>query len=158
MASQQELRKNIEHTTRQFLGAYKEAGEQNNPAVINRDVSDSCKRYFKPAGVLQLFGSPPEDGLSNADYEAAMALDLKKYIVTYTDILDLTIDTEARKSGATTVAGMRYKTGEEDIMEHSWILDFNQDGSKVTKVMEFCDMDGLRRMVAKVYNDNQDTK
>ncbi|KAF4332268.1 hypothetical protein FBEOM_13943 [Fusarium beomiforme] len=153
MALQQELRKNIERTTRQFLGAYKEAGEQNNPAVINRDVTDSCKRYFKPAGVLQLFGSPPEDGLSNADYEAAMALDLKKYIVTYTDILDLTIDTEARKSGATTFTGMRYKTGEEDVMEHSWILDFNEDGSKVTKVMEICDMDGLRRMVGKVYND-----
>lgn len=72
MTSQQELREAIENTTRQFLGAYKDAGEQNNPAIINRDVTDSCKREFKPAGVLQSFGSPPEDGLSNADYEAAM--------------------------------------------------------------------------------------
>ncbi|KAL9562938.1 hypothetical protein ACKAV7_012955 [Fusarium commune] len=158
MASQQELRKNIEHTTIQFLVAYKEAGEQNDPAVINRDVTDSCKRYFKPAGVLQLFGSPPEDGLSNADFEAAMTLDLKKYIVTYTDISDLTIDTEAHKSGATNITGMLYKDGEEDVMEHSWILDFNEDGSKVTKVMEFCDMDGLRRMFAKVYNDKEGSK
>ncbi|KAG7404985.1 hypothetical protein ACKAV7_013105 [Fusarium commune] len=157
MASYQELRKAIENTTKQFLGAYKDAGEQNNPAIINRDVTDSCKRYFKPAGVLQLFGSPPEDGLNNADYEAAMALDLKKYVVTYSDISDLTIDTEARKSGATNVTGMLYKSGEADVIEHSWVLDFNEDGSKVTKVIEFCDTDGLRRMFAKVYNNTEDS-
>ncbi|KAF5681405.1 hypothetical protein FDENT_8176 [Fusarium denticulatum] len=151
MTSQQELREAIESTTRQFLGAYKEAGEQNNPALINRDVTNSCKRYFKPAGVLRLFGSPPEDGLNNADYEAAMALDLEKYVVAYSDISDLTVDTESRKSAATTVTGMKYKDGEEDVIEHSWILDFNEGGSKVTKVIEFCDMDGLRRMFAKVY-------
>ncbi|RKL27239.1 hypothetical protein BFJ72_g13266 [Fusarium proliferatum] len=158
MTSQQELRDAIENTTRQFLAAYKEAGEQNNPAIINRDVTDSCKRYFKPAGVLQLFGSPPEDGLSNADYEAAMALDLEKYVVTYSDVSDLTIDTEARKSAATTVTGMKYKNGEEDVIEHSWVLDFNEDGSKVTKVIEFCDMDGLRRMFVKVYSGKEDTR
>ncbi|QGI70598.1 hypothetical protein CEK27_002927 [Fusarium fujikuroi] len=158
MTSQQELRDAIGNTTRQFLAAYKEAGEQNNPAIINRDVTDSCKRYFKPAGVLQLFGSPPEDCLSNADYEAAMALDLEKYVVTYSDVSDLTIDTKARKSAATTVTGMKYKNGEEDVIEHSWVLDFNEDGSKVTKVIEFCDMDGLRRMFVKVYSGKEDTK
>lgn len=158
MKSQQELREAIENTARKFLGAYKEAGEQNDPAIINRDVTECCKRYFKPAGVLQLFGSPPVDGLSNADYEAAMALDLQKYVVTYSDISDVTVDTESRKSAATSVTGMKYKDGEEDVIEHSWVLDFNEDGSKVTKVIEFCDMNGLRRMFVKVYSDKQDSK
>ncbi|KIL94230.1 hypothetical protein FAVG1_02792 [Fusarium avenaceum] len=151
MPSSQELRSAIEHTTRQFLGAYKDAGEKNDPAIINRDVTDSCKRYFLPAGVLELYGAPADSALDNAAYEQGMAKDLEKGRVTRTQVFNLAVDTESRKSAATTITDMTFKDGDSVVMEHSWVLDFNEDGSKVSNVVEFCDMDGLRKMFAKVY-------
>ncbi|KAM0257544.1 hypothetical protein ACHAPA_011668 [Fusarium lateritium] len=151
MSPQQGLRTVIEHTTRQFLGAYKDAGEKNDPTIINRDVTDSCKRYFLPAGVLKLFGAPADSALDTAAYEEAMAKDLERGRVIRTQVFNLAVDTEARKSAATTITDMVFKDGDTVVMEHSWVLDFNEDGSKVSNVVEFCDMDGLRKMFAKVY-------
>ncbi|KAM0431981.1 hypothetical protein ACHAQK_009896 [Fusarium lateritium] len=151
MSPQQGLRTVIEHTTRQFLGAYKDAGEKNDPTIINRDVTDSCKRYFLPAGVLKLFGAPADSALDTAAYEEAMAKDLERGQVIRTQVFNLAVDTEARKSAATTITDMVFKDGDTVVMEHSWVLDFNEDGSKVSNVVEFCDMDGLRKMFAKVY-------
>ncbi|KAF4452092.1 hypothetical protein F53441_5024 [Fusarium austroafricanum] len=155
MTSQQELRKAIEHTISQYFSSYKEGGEQNDPSLVNRDVTDACERYFKPLGVHTLFGSPPDQAVNNTVYEAAFAADLKTYTVQDTRFEDLTIDTEARKAAAMTVVDMLYRDGQKDTMEHSWIFDFNEDGSKITRIMEFCDMDGLRKMFARIYPDSK---
>ena len=37
-------------------------------------------------------------------------------------------------------------------------LEFNEDGTKVCNVVEFCDMDTLRRMVGKVYTQEENEK
>ncbi|KAM0228376.1 hypothetical protein ACHAPO_010817 [Fusarium lateritium] len=139
----------IEQTTRQFLGAYKDCGEANDPSIINRDVTEGCKRQFLPTGVMALVGAPEVITLNNEAYEAAVAQDMKKSLVTGTRIANLVIDTEAYKAAATTVTDVKFHDGEVVAMEHSWVLDFNEDGSKVSNVVEFCDMDGVRRMVEK---------
>lgn len=149
MSSTKELRIAIEHTTRQFLGAYKDCGEANDPSIINRDVTEDCERHFLPTGVMALVGAPTVVKLNNAAYEAAVAQDMTKSVVTGTRISNLVIDTEACKAAATTVTDVKFHDGEVVAMEHSWVLDFNDDGSKVRKVVEFCDMDGVRRMVEK---------
>ncbi|KAJ4251371.1 hypothetical protein NW762_011352 [Fusarium torreyae] len=153
MASGKDLRKTIERTTRSFLDAYKEVGEKNDPTIINRDVTGDCKRYFLPASAVEFLGLPPGYACDNAAYEAGMARDIKKGIVKRTVISNLTIDTEARKSAVTSISDMVFKDGETISMEHSWVFDFNEDGSKITNVIEFCDLDSLRKMVGKVYPD-----
>jgi hypothetical protein len=158
MSSIRELRTAIEQTTRQFLGAYKDCGEANDPSIINRDVTDDCKRYFLPAGVMTLFGAPAGAAVDNAAYEAAMTRDMTQSSVTWTEIANLAIDTEARKAAATTITDVKYHDGEVVVMEHSWVLDFNEDGSKVSNVVEFCDMDGVRRLVEKVYTEEERNK
>ncbi|CEI62438.1 hypothetical protein FVEN_g4981 [Fusarium venenatum] len=149
MSSVKELRMAIEQTTRQFLGAYKDCGEANDPSIINRDVTEDCKRHFLPAGVMALVGAPEVVTLNNEAYEAAVAQDMRKSLVTGTRIANLVIDTEAHKAAATTITDVKFHDGEVVGMEHSWVLDFNEDGSKVSNVVEFCDMDGVRRMVEK---------
>ncbi|GKU07564.1 hypothetical protein FLAG1_09948 [Fusarium langsethiae] len=142
MSSTKELRMVIEQTTRHFLGAYKDCGEANDPSIINRDVTEDCKRQFLPAGVMALVGAPAVVILNNAEYEAAVAQDMTKSLVTATRISNLVIDTEACKAAATTVTDVKFHDGEVVVMEHSWVLDFNEDGSKVSNIVEFCDMDG----------------
>ncbi|KAF4947355.1 hypothetical protein FSARC_13976 [Fusarium sarcochroum] len=153
MASGQDLRKHIEKTTRSFMNAYKDVGEKNDPTIINRDVTEDCKRHFLPASAVEFLGMPPGYTCDNAAYEAAMARDIKRGIVKRIVISNLTIDTEARKSAVTSISDMVFKDGETVAMEHSWVFDFNEDGSKITNVIEFCDLGSLRKMVGKVYPD-----
>ncbi|RGP80707.1 hypothetical protein FLONG3_1182 [Fusarium longipes] len=155
MSSSKDVRTAIEQTTRQFLAAYQDAGEAKDPSIINRDVTDDCKRYFLPAGIMTLFGTSPGTAIDNAAYEAAMAKDMTKGSVTRTDIANLAIDTETRKAAATTMTDMKFHDGEVLVMEHSWVLEFNEDGSKVSKVVEFCDIDGVRRLVEQVYSEEE---
>ncbi|RMJ20025.1 hypothetical protein CDV36_000248 [Fusarium kuroshium] len=152
MASSQnsaDLRKAIEETTRGFIAAYKDGAEENKPAIINRNVADGCTRHLLPASLLKALGAPPDFVIDNAEYERLFAQDLEVGGVQRSDISNLTIDVEARKAAATTVTDMVCKDGETIVMEHSWFLSFNGDGSKVTKVVEFCDAESVHRLMAK---------
>lgn len=152
MASGQDsasLRKAIETTTRGFIAAYKDGAEEDNPAIINRNVADGCTRHLLPASLLKALGAPPDFVIDNAEYERLFAQDLEVGGVQRSDISNLTIDVEARKAAATTVTDMVCKDEETIIMEHSWFLSFNEDGSKVAKVVEFCDAESVHRLMAK---------
>ncbi|KAI1071599.1 hypothetical protein LB507_005490 [Fusarium sp. FIESC RH6] len=158
MSGSKDLRATIENTARNFLNAYKEVGEANDPSLINRDVTEDCKRYFLPKGVMELFGAPNGGPCDNATYESALTWDMAKSRFTKTDIANLVIDTEARKAAMTSITQIKYHDGDTHELEHSWVLEFNEDGTKVSNVIEFCDMDTLRRMVGKVYTQEENEK
>ncbi|KAF9765349.1 hypothetical protein IL306_002437 [Fusarium sp. DS 682] len=151
MASNQGLREAIEHTSRQFFASYIDAGESNDASIINRNVDKDCKRYYRPLTLLDFFGVPSDFAHENDAYEGGIANNLKKGAIKTCQVSNMTIDVKARKSAATTKSDMVFKDGEVLVMEHAWILDFNEDGSKVVKVLEFCDQSATRRMVMKVY-------
>ncbi|KAM0424507.1 hypothetical protein ACHAPT_010221 [Fusarium lateritium] len=152
MASNQDsagIRKAIEATTRGFIAAYKDGAIENDPAIINRNVDPSCTRHLLPASLLKALGAPLDYVIGNDEYEKLFAQDLEVGGVERSDISNLTIDVEARKAAAATVTDMVCKDGETIVMEHSWFLSFNEDGSKVTKVVEFCDAESVHRLMAK---------
>jgi hypothetical protein len=151
MATTRDLRAAIEATTRQFFAAYVESGEGNDPAIINRDVDADCKRFYRPISLCDWFGVPPEWSHDNEAYKAGIAANLEHGAIKTCEVFNLTIDADARRSAAMTVSNMVFKDGEKLIMEHAWALDFNHDGSKVVKVVEFCDQLATRRMVSKVH-------
>ncbi|KAF4445504.1 hypothetical protein F53441_10757 [Fusarium austroafricanum] len=158
MTSKENLREAIEHTSRQFFAAYVDAGDQNNPAIINRDTDENCKRYYRPLTLLDFFGVPQDFAHENGAYEGGIDNNLKKGAVKTCEVSNMTIDVEARRSAATTKSDMVFKDGETLVMERAWILDFNDDGSKVVKVLEFCDQLATRRMVMKVYPEKFEDK
>lgn len=59
---------------------------------------------------------------------------------------NLIIDTEARRAAFTSIAEVQANNGEMYPAELAWFLYFNEDGSKVKKVVEFCDKDVILRM------------
>lgn len=97
------------------------------------------------------FGVPPDWSHDNEAYKAGIAANLEHGSIKTCEVFNLTIDVDARKSAAMSVSNMVFKDGEELIMEHAWALDFNDDGSKIVKVVEFCDQLATRRMVSKVH-------
>ncbi|KAK1977927.1 hypothetical protein LZ30DRAFT_784536 [Colletotrichum cereale] len=149
--SSADLRKTIEATTRSFLAAYTDANDQNDPSIINRDVTDNCTRHMLPDTMLKAFGLPADISIPNEAYIQNTAKNIRVYSVQDSVISNLVIDTEARKAAFTSKSNIVYKEGwESHPIEFSWYLDFNQDGSKVKKVIEFCDKDIVQLVHGRV--------
>ncbi|KAG8669269.1 hypothetical protein FPOAC2_08591 [Fusarium poae] len=145
------LRQSIERTVRQFFAAYVESGEKSDPSIINRDVDENCKRYYRPLSLCDFLGVPGDWSHDNKAYESGITNNLTKGSLKTCEVSNLAIDVEIRRAAATTQSDMVFKDGEAFIMEHAWTLDFNDDGSKIVRVVEFCDQLATRRMVTKVY-------
>ncbi|KAG7137837.1 hypothetical protein HYQ45_004891 [Verticillium longisporum] len=140
------LRQRIEATVKSFLATFEDGSIQNDASIINRDVTDDCKRYILPAPLRQAFGLPDDFFFDNAKFEEAFARDIGVLKFRNNILSDLVIDTEARRAAITAIAEVHEKTGEMYLSESAWFLYFNEDGSKVEKVTEFCDKDAIVRM------------
>jgi hypothetical protein len=81
-----------------------------------------------------------------ATFQAAFAKDMKVLRFENNVISNLAIDVEAYSTAFTSVAKVRPNKGEEYECEQAWFLYFNEDGSKVKRVVEFCDKDVILRM------------
>jgi hypothetical protein len=146
MASTTDLRQRIETTTRAFLSAFEEGSVQQDASIINRDVTANCTRHLHPASVPQAFGLPADFVFDTATFEAAFSKDIKAMRFENNIISNLIIDVEARSAAFTSTATVRPNKGEAYENEQAWFLYFVEDGSKVKKVVEFCDKDSILRM------------
>ncbi|KAL2882137.1 hypothetical protein SGCOL_002399 [Colletotrichum sp. CLE4] len=145
------FRQKVEATMKSFFDAYTDGAKQNDPSIINRVVTPDCTRHLFPRSMTKAFGLPAEFALDTATYEAQFAKDIAVFTSESTTVSNLVIDSEARKAALTSTSDIVFKDGSESLqLEFSWFFDFNEDGSKVTKVIEFCDKDAVMLMHSKV--------
>ncbi|KAH7375867.1 hypothetical protein B0T11DRAFT_14280 [Plectosphaerella cucumerina] len=143
------LRQRIETTTRSFLATFEDGSAEGDAAVINRDVTPDCKRYLLPASVPRAFNLPEDFSFDTNAFQGAFEKDLQVLKFKSNVIFNLVIDTEALRAAFTSLAVVEVTaTGETYPVEQSWYLYFTDDGSKVNKVIEFCDKDALLKMAA----------
>lgn len=131
---------------RAFISAFEEGSSQQNASLINRDVTTDCTRTMLPASVPQAFGLPANFAFNTTQFQEAFAKDIKVLKFKNNVISNLVIDTEARRAAFTSNAEVHPNSGEWYSCEQAWILYFNEDGSKVNKVIEFCDKDIIFKM------------
>lgn len=144
--SSTKLRESITTTARAFLSAFEEGAAKNDASIINRDVTADCTRSLLPASVPQAFGLPADFTFDTLGFQETFAKDIKVLKFRNSIIANLVIDTETRRASFTSIAEVHDKHGSSYSCEQAWFLYFNQDGSKVTKVVEFCDKDVLLKM------------
>lgn len=140
------LRESIEATARAFLSAFEEGVVQDDTSIINRDVTADCTRHMHPASVPQAFGLPTDYSFDTTTFQQAYAKDIKVLEFRNNTMANLVIDTDARRAAFTSIAEVHGKGGGSCSAEQAWVLYFNEDGSKVKKVIEFCDKDAIVRM------------
>lgn len=144
--STSDLRKSIENTARAFLSAFEEGGARNDASIINRDVTADCTRHLIPASVPQAFGLPTDFSFDTTSFQEAYAKDIKVLSFKNNIMSNLVIDTEARRAAFTSCAEVEPHEGESYTVEQAWVLYLTEDGSKIKKVIEFCDKDAILRM------------
>ncbi|RGP64005.1 hypothetical protein FLONG3_9704 [Fusarium longipes] len=143
------LRKVIEATVNSFLSAYEDGREQNDTSIINRDVTPDCTRQLLPVSLCKALGVPEPFLMTNDLYEKLYADDLAVGGVYNTVNKHLIIDTEARSAAVNSTSDFKYNDGDILTLEFSWTFYLNEDGTKISKVIEFADNDGVKRMAAK---------
>lgn len=142
-----DLRQRIEQTARLFLFRFEESSAKNDASIINLDVTEGCTRHMLPASVNQTFQLPVDFFFDNKTYQGAVANDIKVLKFKNNVLSNLVIDTGARLAAFTSIAEIHPVDGTEWYSaEQAWYLYFNEDGSKINKVVEFCDKDALVKM------------
>ncbi|KAH7233343.1 hypothetical protein BKA59DRAFT_488012 [Fusarium tricinctum] len=144
-----EIRKNIEATIDSFLLAYEDGREANDPSIINRVVTPDCTRQLLPASLCEALGVPPEFLMPNDMYEKLFADDLALGGVYNTTPRHLVIDVEARRAAVSTTGDFKYHDGEVIALEFAFAFYFNDDGTKISKVIEVADSNAVLKMAAK---------
>ena len=143
------IRNAIEATSIEFIKSYEAGWEEKKPALISRSLEPTCKRIIAPASYMRGHGVPADFAFTNDMYEEQYAKDVKVSRVLGSKISFLVIDTEERKSAFTSVSDIEYSDGEKGVVEIAWFLQFNNDASKISNVLEFVDGDSSKKFFAK---------
>ncbi|GKT47483.1 uncharacterized protein ColSpa_07664 [Colletotrichum spaethianum] len=142
-----DIRKSIKATAEAFLASYEDGAAQNDPAIINRNVTPDCTRHLLPSSVPGALGLPADFSIDNTTFQDVFAKDIQFLKFRNGVISNLVIDTEARRAAFTAVSEVAVVNSEESYpFECSFTLYFNEDGSRVRKVIEFLDKDGTVKM------------
>ncbi|KAK6218388.1 hypothetical protein QIS74_06268 [Colletotrichum tabaci] len=145
--SPSEIRKSIKATAETFLASFEDGSTQNDPAIINRTLAPDCARHILPSSVSEVLGLPADFSIDNATFQGVFAKDIKVLKFRNGVISNLVIDTEARLAAFTSVFDVVVvSSGETFPSEASFTLYFNEDGSKITKVIEFLEKDSTVKM------------
>ncbi|KAJ4269879.1 hypothetical protein NW762_001548 [Fusarium torreyae] len=139
-----ELKERIEATVKSYITCFIDARAQNDTSLVNRNTAPDCTRQMLP--------SPLRGGatMTNDDYEKVIAHGLQLGGMYGHNATDLVIDVGNRKVAVTTVANFVFKNGDKVAMDFAWFLHLNDDGSKITKIVEFVDSDLFLKVKAKM--------
>jgi hypothetical protein len=145
------LREQIGATSRAFLASFEDGAALNDASIINRDVTENCTRLLLPESVPKAFGMPVDVTFDTAAFQSLFGNDIKVLCFKDNVISNLIVDTEARSAAFTAKAWVEVRSsGEKYSSEGAWFLYLNDDGSKVKKVVEFCDKDAIMKMASDV--------
>ncbi|CAG9986441.1 unnamed protein product [Clonostachys byssicola] len=146
--------KDLEHdmkaTTEKFLRAYVEATQQNDPTVFSATLTSDCRRYIGPPSFLAAMGLPEDFSFTNTEYEDLSRKDMAIWTITSASVKNITVDVANRKSAATSEYVGTLSDGSSFSRNLAWFLDFNEDGSKITRIYQLNDTQEAKDFRLKV--------
>ena len=143
------LRETIDKTLRVFLAGYIDGA--NDATKLSAVLAPDCQRTFAPLTFLNAIGASADIALDNKSYEQFYAAELSvAWGKSLDDVSNVVIDVEARTAAATTVYTNEFSDGELFRFEFTWFLKFNEDGTAITRVLEWVDSAGTTRYQAKI--------
>ena len=133
------ISKSIEDRTREFVSGYETAGKMKNAKYVSIHLAPDCKRFLASRAFLEAVDLAPGAPHSNAEYQVKYEKQMSIWAVKSTKIFNLTIDPERKRAAARTVGYGQFIDGEKHEMEFAYFLDFNDDGTHITKIVQYVD-------------------
>ncbi|KAH7184901.1 uncharacterized protein B0J16DRAFT_340633 [Fusarium flagelliforme] len=148
-----------EETVRQFANSQARSIQAKDPKLVSAILANNCRRFIAPASFMKSMGLPDElakQGSSNEMYEQQFSIQIPFVESTSCDVHDIALDQQKMK--ATVHLTHRIKpvgVEEEFLIENMILLDFDKEGGKIEKIVEFTDvaesmkyMQALQRLAA----------
>ena len=133
-----------EETVVQFANSQAKSIEGNDPKLVSATLADNCRRFIAPASFMKSMSLPDEvvkQGSSNEMYEQHFSMQIPFVESTSCDVHDIALDQQKMK--ATVHLTHRIKpvgVEEEFFIENMILLDFEKEGEKIEKIVEFTDV------------------
>ncbi|CAG7558215.1 unnamed protein product [Fusarium equiseti] len=133
-----------EETVRQFANSQAKSIQTKNPKLVSATLANNCRRFIAPASFMKAMGLPDElakQGSPNDMYEQHFSMQIPFVESTSCDVHDIALDQQKMK--ATVHLTHRIKPMgilEEFFVENMILLDFDKEGEKIVKIVEFTDV------------------
>ncbi|OTB02043.1 hypothetical protein M426DRAFT_25056 [Hypoxylon sp. CI-4A] len=145
-SSTEELRIAMETTLTTFLENYHIAVRDKNASLLSAVLSPDCTRHLKPSSFVDAY--PFIKGAeTNAEYKARMTPEIALMEETRAKILESAVDPANRTASARAEHWTKIANREPTTLEICWFLDFTDDGTKISRVVEFIDTAVATRMI-----------
>ncbi|KAK1750470.1 hypothetical protein QBC47DRAFT_394118 [Echria macrotheca] len=144
-------RETMEKTLRTFLAGYLDASQAKDSTKLSAVLTPDCQRHFAPPSFLKNLGAPPDMTLDNKGYEDFFTAELPVVLTKSVDgIENVVIDTEKRTGAATTKYTQEFKDGTLFPFEFAWFVSFDEEGTKISKILEWVDAIETPKYHAKI--------
>ncbi|CAH0023434.1 unnamed protein product [Clonostachys rhizophaga] len=145
-----DLEHGMKAITEKFLRAYLDASQQNDPTVFSATLTSDCRRYIGPPIFLATMGLPEGFSFTNTEYEDLSRKDMAIWTITSWRARNITVDVANRKSAATSEYVGSLSDGTSFSRNLAWFLDFNEDGSQITRIYQLNDTQEAKDFRLKV--------
>jgi hypothetical protein len=133
------LYQTIHNTASKTILSYSQENCGTSLLAFSETLTPTCKRYF---GLASFFAATPEMadyGLSNAEYEAHMAPEIAILETWRVEIKKTIVDEAKRTAMVWSNHYLTMKGLKEVLLEFVFMLEMNETGEKVDKIVEFMD-------------------
>ncbi|KAK0708443.1 hypothetical protein B0H67DRAFT_648504 [Lasiosphaeris hirsuta] len=146
------LHQAMSQTLDRFLHSYLHASEHNDASYVSAGLTPDCERHIKPASFLTGLGAPADLTFAPQAYQDIFSGEMSFAQTKSVQISDVTIDTASRKAAATVVYVNEFvDDGERVTMEFAFFLSFTEDGSQITKILEWVDSGDCPKYQVKIH-------
>ncbi|CAO2655477.1 Nn.00g105410.m01.CDS01 [Neocucurbitaria sp. VM-36] len=126
-------------TSKSFVLSHLDAYLAQDTSILSRDLVPEAHRRIGPATFEQKFHP---NGWSNVQYEESLVAKFRAFKGMKIQINNVTVDTKQQRASVHSSHIWTQSTAGQVWdwpMEFMWILDFNKEGDKVTKILQFVD-------------------
>lgn len=128
----------LQDTATKFIFSYSQSEyEYRGTSTLSTTLAPTCKRYIAPSSYLGVVAA--SHGLSNAEYEAHMAPELALLETWRVEVKDIVVDETKKTAVAWSDHYCTMKGRKEYKLEFMCMLDMDDTGDKINKIVAFID-------------------
>ncbi|KAF3071244.1 hypothetical protein GL218_00617 [Daldinia childiae] len=133
------FREVLQKTANAFVENNTLAVKRMDTSLLSAILTEDCIRMYRPLSFIQRYPQFFKAQITNADYEAQMKVELQTMKEVSQKITRTVIDTTERRATLWSEQTILTANGSTSKVEVIWDLNFSEDGTRVSQVMEFVD-------------------
>jgi hypothetical protein len=137
--TQSHLYQIIYDTASKTVLSYSQENLGSEISALSATLSPACKRYIAPSSFFAAAPDMANYGMRNAEYEAHMAPEMAMLETWRIEIKKIVVDEAQRAATTWSNHYLAIKGREEVLLGFVFMLDMNEKGEKVDKIVQFID-------------------